>query len=281
MERKRTGPARRQASNETEARDAGRDAGQQEKNKQYEAVIGGREEQTAPFSHLSPDPLSPIRSPPSASIIPPPPGVGRAGDEAGSPRSPSHPSHHSRHHLIRSRSPHLLIPGVISPHAPFSVAHPSVPPSTLPRRAPGQNALRRSSSGHQSTPRPTTSKTRRRTGRGDGVRFPIVVSIVVLIVVARRRLIAYRPQGFHPGEEVILGAYIPRRFPQLISSAPAHRLIRPTARRSIWAGKQAAVGSRPGIVFRPRLAPRVARAGRRASRSRRPARLAAPVSPFP
>ena len=34
------------------------------------------------------------------------------------------------------------------------------------------------------------------------------------------------------------GAYIPRRFPQLISSAPAHRLIRPTDRRSIRTGKQ-------------------------------------------
>lgn len=71
-------------------------------------------------------------------------------------------------------------------------------------------------------PAHSTSRTRRRTRRGDGVRFPIVVSIVVLIVVAlvaRRRPIAYRPQGFHPGEAVILGAYIPRRFPQLILSA--------------------------------------------------------------
>lgn len=40
------------------------------------AKVGGREEQTATFSHLSPDPLSPILSRPSASIIPPPPGVG-------------------------------------------------------------------------------------------------------------------------------------------------------------------------------------------------------------
>lgn len=49
------------------------------------------------------------------------------------------------------------------------------------------------------------------------------------------------PAGaFHPGEAAIHrgGAYIPRRFPQLISSAPAHRLIRPTDRRSIRTGKQ-------------------------------------------
>lgn len=74
------------------------------------------------------------------------------------------------------------------------------------------------------------------------MRFPIVVSIVILIVVAlvaRRRPIAYRPQGFHPGETVILGAYIPRRFPQLIFLASAHRLIRPTVRRSIRTGGQA------------------------------------------
>ena len=56
----------------------------------------------------------------------------------------------------------------------------------------------------------------------------------------RRRPAAYRPQGLSiPGRRQFPGkSYIPRRFPQLISSAPAHRLIRPTDRRSIRTGKQ-------------------------------------------
>lgn len=94
MERKHTGHARRQASNETQGETTNETTNETttRKSKQYEAVIGGREEQTAPFSHLSPDPLSPALPYPSASIVPPPPpGVGRASGEARSPLSPSHP----------------------------------------------------------------------------------------------------------------------------------------------------------------------------------------------
>lgn len=88
--RKCTGHARRQASNETQY-ETHDETTTTRKSKQYEAVIGRREEQTAPFSHLSPDPLSSALPHPSASIVPPPPGVGRADGEAGLPRSPSHP----------------------------------------------------------------------------------------------------------------------------------------------------------------------------------------------
>ena len=200
----------KQATRRDAEQDARRDDDDKGKSKQYEAVIGGREEQTIPFSHLSPDPLSPILSHPSASYNPPPPGVGRAGGEASSPRSPSHPLPRRVPSLtprfIRSRSPHLLIPGVIFPHAPFSVAHPFMPPSPRPRRIPGRNALRRPSSWH-----PSNAPLTRQAGRGEernernGVRFTIVASIVVSIVVAliarrvRRSPVAYRPARFHHG----------------------------------------------------------------------------------
>lgn len=265
----------KQATRRDAEQDARRDDDDKGKSKQYEAVIGGREEQTIPFSHLSPDPLSPILSHPSASYNPPPPGVGRAGGEASSPRSPSHPLPRRVPSLtprfIRSRSPHLLIPGVIFPHAPFSVAHPFMPPSPRPRRIPGRNALRRPSSWH-----PSNAPLTRQAGRGEernegnGVRFTIVASIVVALV-ARRRPVAYRPARFYPG-----GGGNSRG----IYSAPffsAHRLIRPTARRSIRAGGQAnsrrqgkPVGQAGGRLslsapsripapyrHRPRLAPRV------------------------
>lgn len=63
-------PARRERDDETHD-----DNG---KSKQSGAKRGEREEQNGLFSNLSPDPLSPILSHPSASIIPPPP---RAWDE--------------------------------------------------------------------------------------------------------------------------------------------------------------------------------------------------------
>lgn len=68
--------------------------------------------------------------------------------------------------------------------------------------------------------------------------------LVVSLPVARRGVSVPVPphiarEVFHPREAAIhRGAYIPSRFPQLISSAPAHRLIRPTDRRSIRTGKQ-------------------------------------------
>lgn len=80
------------------------------------------------------------------------------------------------------------------------------------------------------------------------MRFPLVASLIVprgLVARCpswriRARPAAYRPQGFpsQGGGNSPGGAYIPSRFPQLISSAPAHRLIRPTDRRSIRTGKQ-------------------------------------------
>lgn len=233
-------------------------------------------------------------------LFPPPPGVGRAA-LVGPPRSPSHPLPRrvSITHAIASSALARRIsssPGVISPHAPFSVAHPSMPPSPRPRRTPGRNDLRRPSSWHPSNA-PLTRQAERGEERDEvnGVRFPIVVSIVILIVVAlvaRRRLIAYRPQGFHPGEAVILGViysapfssahFVRPRF--IVSSIP--RLTIPSGR----ADKQAAGGrqggrqdgradgerlslsapssySRPSYRPRSRLVPRVARTGRRASRS--------------
>lgn len=71
----------------------------------------------------------------------------------------------------------------------------------------------------------------------------------------RRRPAAYRPQGLSiPGRRQFPGrSYIPRRFPQLVLSAPAHRLIRPTALRPIRASKQAGQdGGRSSAVLAPR-----------------------------
>lgn len=125
-------------------------------------------------------------------------------------------------------------------------------------------------------PAHSTSRTRRRTRRGDGVRFPIVVSIVVLIVVAlvaRRRPIAYRPQGFHPGEAVILWGIYSAPFssahlvrPRLIvSSIPRFAVPSGRADKQAAGGRQA-VGQAGGRLspsapspyrFRPRLVHRV------------------------
>lgn len=197
-------------------------------------MIGEREEQTAPFSHLSPDPLPPILSHPSASIIPPPPGVGRAGGETSSPRSSpircldGFLSLTPR--LIRSRSPHLLIPGVIFPHAPFSVAHPFMPPSSPPtqddraKRPPPPLIM-------ASIKRPahSTSRTRRRTERGEwrAVHDRCLDRRCSRCPPPSRRISPRKVLS--RGEAVILVAYIPRRFSQLIvSSVP--RLAVPSGR---------------------------------------------------
>lgn len=90
--------------------------------------------------------------------------------------------------------------------------------------------------------------------------FPLVASLIVPRI--HRRPVAYCPQGLSiPGRRQFPGrSYIPRRFPQLISFAPSHRLIRPTAYRSIRTGKQAGKARRrailalgPVIVSPPRL----------------------------
>ena len=143
------------------------------------------------------------------------------------------------------------------------------------------------------TPRLTTSRTRRKTGRGDGARSRSLPRLVVpRCLVApccsscpspSRRI---SPAGvFYPGEAAIPG--------EVIYSAPfssAH-LIRPGSSphpshgSPSHPGKQAGKARRRAVIggsrhrhripassrHRPRLVPRVARAGRMASRSRRPA----------
>lgn len=100
-----------------------------------------------------------------------------------------------------------------------------------------------------------------------------LVSSSLRVVASRiRRIpIAYRPPGFHPVEAVILGAYIPRRFPQLISSAlgssshtvprlavPSGRADKQTAggRQCGRAGRRAALALGPVLVFPPPYRPR-------------------------
>lgn len=202
----------------------------------------------------------------------------------------------SSHHLIPSCSaayPHYR--RHLSKRAVFGSsfdAHAVIAP---PRRTPGKNALSRPRimTSHQgihpnAPPHDKQDEAKDRTRgwravplvasprRASLSRCPVllVVSVAVPPHIARR--------GFHPGEAAIPGgSYIPHRFPQLILSAPAHRLIRPTALRPIRASKQAGQdGGRssavlaPVIVSQPRLVfapsrPSCRLAGRRTSRSRR------------
>lgn len=160
----------KQATRRDAEQDARRDDDDKGKSKQYEAVIGGREEQTIPFSHLSPDPLSPILSHPSASYNPPPPGVGRAGGEAGSPRPPPIRCHNGFPSLTPSPHPlslaasshpwrHLSARAVLG----SSSIHAAITPPTQDTRAkrPPPPLIMASIK----RPAHSTSRTRRRTER--------------------------------------------------------------------------------------------------------------------
>ena len=238
----------KQATRRDAEQDARRDDDDKGKSKQYEAVIGGREEQTILFSHLSPDPLSPILSHPSASIIPPPPGVGRAA-LVGSPRSPSHPlprrviTHAPLHPLSLAAYPHprchlsaRAVLGSSSIHA--AIAQPSripgkrPPPSIImasiqrlaPRQAErGEKRNERMACGSRSLSRSLSQSS-----------FLVGSSLRVVARRVRRRPVAYRPARFHPGGDGNSRGHVFRAV-FLSSSRPlsAHRLIRPTARRSI------------------------------------------------
>lgn len=133
----------------------------------------------------------------------------------------------SSHHLIPSCSaayPHHR--RHLSKRAVFGSsfdAHAVIAP---PRRTSGKNALRRPRiMAIITTPRPSTSATRRKTGREDSVLALLVSSLIVPRI--RRRPVAYCPHGLSiPGRRQFPGrSYIPRRFPQLTTSAPYHRLI--------------------------------------------------------
>lgn len=146
----------------------------------------------------------------------------------------------SSHHLIPSCSaayPHHR--RHLSKRAVFGSsfdAHAVIAP---PRRTPGKNALSRPRimTSHQgihpnAPPHDKQDEAKDRTRgwravplvasprRASLSRCPVllVVSVAVPPHIARR--------GFHPGEAAIPGgSYIPRRFPQLTTSAPYHRLI--------------------------------------------------------
>ena len=169
-----------------------------------------------------------------------------------------------------------------------------MPPSPRPAGHPAKTPSAASSS-WQSSNAPPFDKQRRGEGRdeGDGVRF---------FDRCLDRCAPYRPPWPSPSHRIspawfsIPGrrqfpgwAYIPRRFPQLILSAIGSSSHPSPLRRSIRTGGQASSRRQGDPRFRhripassrhsPRLAPRVARAGRMASRSRRPTRLAVPVPP--
>lgn len=92
----------------------------------------------------------------------------------------------------------------------------------------------------------------------------LVAPVLLVVSVAVPPHIARRGFPSREGDNSRGDPYIPRRFPQLILSAPAHRLIRPTALRPIRASKQAgqdgghsstALGSVIASPPRPVIAP--------------------------
>ena len=115
---------------------------------------------------------------------------------------------HAPPRLVPYSSAILIATGVISPCAPFSVAHPLIPSSPSRPAAAGYPGKTPSAAPHHAiypTPRPTTSKTRRRNGtrgwravpdrclahRSSWSRCP------VFALRNRCRPTAYRPQVFH------------------------------------------------------------------------------------
>lgn len=186
-------------------------------------MIGRREEQTPPFSHLSPDPLSPLLPHLSVSIVPPPPGVGRAGGETNSPRSPpirclgGFLSLTPR--LIRSHSPHILIPRRhLSARAVLgsSSIHAAIAPPTQDTRAkrpPPPLII-----AFIKRPAHSTSRTGRRTERGEWRAVPDrCLDRCLVRRCSRCPPSSHRiPPARFPsrgGGNSRGGAYIPRRFP--------------------------------------------------------------------
>lgn len=249
----------------------------------------------------------------------------RSGDErTGKQARPSSPpircpTAHITHALISSAlvahasipSPHILIPVVISPDAPFSVAHSTpMPPSPRPAGRPGKTPSTAHASGHRirafiQTPR-SLDKQGRGEERDEGMACGPARCLAHRASLSRcppccslcpspsRRI---SPAGaFHLGEAAILGeviysapfslAHLIR--PRLIASS-VQRLTVPSGRVSKQArqdgGRSSAVlGSVIVSPPRPVIAPSrpsCRRTGRMASRSRRSARLAVPVFPSP
>lgn len=108
----------------------------------------------------------------------------------------------------------------------------------------------------------------------------LVVSVAVPPHIARE-VFHPREAAIHRGGHIFRAVFLSSSHPPrlIVSSAP--RIAVPSGRASRTAG-----GPRPGIVSPPRLVfapsrPSCRRAGRKASRSCRPARLAVPVAPVP
>lgn len=163
---------------------------------------------------------------------------------------PDGPPHHARSHLIissRLARPHILITGVIFPNAPFSVAH-STPMPSSPR--PAGHPAKTPSAAHaswQSSQRPAPRQAQRGERRDEKIACWLCSShrSSCLVSVAA----AYRPQCFPSRGGVNSRGIIPRRFPQLTTSAPYHRLIassippHPSNSPPLNPGKQARQGS--------------------------------------
>ena len=303
--RKRTDPARRQASNETqyETTDDKTETRRRDARRQWQkqAIRGEarrtRRTKTVSFLTFRPTPsrlFSLIRRP---QLFPRP----RAWEEqamkqtrhAHLPSVASAGFYHSRPASSALARRISSSPGVISPHAPFSVAHPSM--SLSPSRHAPQDAQAKRPPpplimASIKRPAHSTSRTRRRTERGE---WRAVHDRRLDRCLDRRcsrcpppphRISpAWFPSWAEGGNSrgifraVFLSSFHPPRL--IVSSIP--RLAAPSQRAS---RRRAGIGS--GIVsrsvspFAPSR-PSCRRAGRMASRSRRPARLAAPVSPVP
>ena len=253
----------------------------------------------APFSNLSPDPLPPALLCPLISNSPPPPGVGRDGRRSRASPFAAYLLPGGFYHA-RPASPLVphssLVPRLFSPprrhlfsRAVFGSS--SIHAVIAPRRTPGKTPSAAHASGHRirvsTSQRPVSLDKHDEAGDGTmGWRavlircprssFPVASLPRVVVVVPSH--IARRVSA--PGRQQFRGAYIPRRFPQLISSAP-----RPAV--SIRVSKQDGVAVLgPVIVSPPRLViassrPSCRRAGRRASRPPSAGSVSGPVSTAP
>lgn len=262
-------------------------------------MIGGREEHNVPFSNLPPDPLPPSRPNPRAPNYSPAPGRGMSERVSRSARH-RRPSVTRRAAPSRTLSSHHLIPSCsaayphhrrhLSKRAVFGSsfdAHTVIAP---PRRTPGKNALSRprimaSHQGiHPNAPphdKQDEAKDRTRGWRAVFRSSPhssCLVSIAAPSHIVRRGFPS-RGGGNSQGGHIFRAVFLSSSHPPRLIASSVPRLTVPSGRASKQARQDGGRSSlsapssypRP-VSSSPRLATRVARAGRRASRSRRPAR---------
>ena len=175
----------------------------------------------------------------------------------------------SSHHLIPSCSAAYPHPRRhLSKRAVFGSsfdAHAVIAP---PRRTPGRNAISCTHHGNHPTPRPPTSTTRRKTGRGDSV-LALLVSSLIVPCIRRRRIpprrgFPSRGGGNSRGGHIFRTVFLSSSYPPRLIASSVPRLSVPSGQASRQ-GKTAGgyrrfspPSSYPSPVSSsPRLAPRV------------------------